>query len=1514
MPYEYQNISEIDAANGQVQANAYTSQDLELMDGVYGYLRNPEFSKSPYDRVEFHVYDINQTRIFSDHNIRDWSISSDIDREPQVELSINEHLKAAGLTSGVFNTIYNFHRDAVGKPVGPKFKIHSISANRTEVRIIPTVSEESELDQGSELEGFYARFQSLRASSGIQAPYNVSAIPNSPLWTQLQINFGFNRIYAIASWLIDDIFPADPVFPKTILLKLYEPLPTNLKTKQVGWLVAPATQPIINKVLIDAPVDISYSSIAGPNFDLSIDGASGVQTGYKSRDDILGKDSDLQSEILNSYSSSADGIRLNIDYAIFENYVHFSSAKQRVDNFIYKLKQINHFDISARKFDYSEYPTSDIYIYEYTGSHGSKYAKQYQKSWVDKKVKLINEFDDFEKWLYFESGSQDKFITTSGSNGGGEYDWSRSAITPFPKLSGSYKNDLWTEDYLDWNNDQIFDWAVHSIFMPGPNYELLNRRSSKATIWYNAAEASSSAYDKQNNNLLTKTVPEFISDTGKDNNNTYLRFLNLTGQAHDMWWSYTNNFTKNSQRVHNSDFANKIGLSDDIIYHIGKSYGANLVEGDTNQQLWYYQLGKTEYGKRHQNSPTASIKTLSTKQRTAEVWKRLVNNLPFLLKAKGTAAGVRGLINCYGIPEHILPIYEYGSSNKSSQKTLFEQPNFKYSLNFNQSQSVRTNWGPHQKTYHVTSSAITPNAVEFRVWPYNKATIISQSLWQVGNKMGIVLERSSSNTRIKGKTEGFTEYGSFKLAISGSATYNDGNGFGYSTVSTGKAKIFESSNEAESGNGWWTVVLNRHASATPQTRGAYHSSSKFVYSLTAMRGGYGVIDQAVSCSLRVSGSTSYSSSLNDSWSGSLEHSDSHYAYFGGYITHSLGTKYSGFQNHNVFGKPFTGSMQEGRYYLKPISSSTQSDHTLAPEMYSSNAGEKTYDDLAVRLQFNNPKNHYSGSAPKGINETTSSKFIEDTQPDQTYKGRFWDSNFLYPVSGSTQNFDDKLYYGSTQEISYTDTPELGPNNYTSNKIRREENKLSRHLSAEARAELPTSEKYALDSNNVGIYFSPTDQVNKDIFNHLGGTLLDDYIGDARNAYEDTYDELKRFNRLYWKKYTKENNKSDYLNELKLYDMSLFTMIKRYLPARVNADLGVIIEPHFIERSKAASRGKLSISGDTKVQNIAIDASSFIKAPAPTRISRTEPEVPRTGVVIEPQTITGKIGAPNKPPAKIHIKTIGLNSLAKSFTGAPQQHTPTSNTQTPLSLTIDGIVTATDNTSIYTLSSQQAKSVQKGVQVKTQHNASNVISHATKSPLEGTLITTKQVNSSVYIHKNLILSKSFTITGTTVYSASTYIPAYTPGWKTSGSLLHICAYRKSETRSTNEYHYYSASLEYTTGVEGGAPSDSDGVPTNKAKLVHAQQSASKGKSYEDGGSVNPYAYRKSLKKAEVSDYNLGGTTGLYKMRYDGAQLKGADFNINSKHTPDNGPVVSFTIGDPNTLVSSDAGFGGNISIA
>ena len=61
-------------------------------------------------------------------------------------------------------------------------------------------------------------------------------------------------------------------------------------------------------------------------------------------------------------------------------------------------------------------------------------------------------------------------------------------------------------------------------------------------------------------------------------------------------------------------------------------------------------LGKDIDGNVVNETPSETI--------TEEIWKRILANLPFFLKTKGTARAVKGLMNCYRIPSSILRVRE----------------------------------------------------------------------------------------------------------------------------------------------------------------------------------------------------------------------------------------------------------------------------------------------------------------------------------------------------------------------------------------------------------------------------------------------------------------------------------------------------------------------------------------------------------------------------------------------------------------------------------------------------------------------------------------------------------------------------------------------------------------------------------------------------------------------------------------------------------------------------------------
>ena len=107
----------------------------------------------------------------------------------------------------------------------------------------------------------------------------------------------------------------------------------------------------------------------------------------------------------------------------------------------------------------------------------------------------------------------------------------------------------------------------------------------------------------------------------------------------------------------------------------------------------------------------------------------------------------------------------------------------------------------------------------------------------------------------------------------------------------------------------------------------------------------------------------------------------------------------------------------------------------------------------------------------------------------------------------------------------------------------------------------------LDSNKLGVYFSPTDVINEDIIYSVANLDFDQYIGDPRDKYKHRYRTLENVATTYWQKYKSPNNFWDYIRLIRYYDSSLFEQLRKFIPARARASVGLLIEPNILERKK-----------------------------------------------------------------------------------------------------------------------------------------------------------------------------------------------------------------------------------------------------------------------------------------------------------------------------------------------------------
>jgi hypothetical protein len=115
----------------------------------------------------------------------------------------------------------------------------------------------------------------------------------------------------------------------------------------------------------------------------------------------------------------------------------------------------------------------------------------------------------------------------------------------------------------------------------------------------------------------------------------------------------------NERQEHPND-----GMPDELLYSVANSLGWKLADGYGTSNLWEYTLGTNTTGSILPTSASMSISgsvVVKPKQKVKyEIWRRLLNNLPYIYKTKGTRQSIETIMSCYGISEEFLKIKEYG--------------------------------------------------------------------------------------------------------------------------------------------------------------------------------------------------------------------------------------------------------------------------------------------------------------------------------------------------------------------------------------------------------------------------------------------------------------------------------------------------------------------------------------------------------------------------------------------------------------------------------------------------------------------------------------------------------------------------------------------------------------------------------------------------------------------------------------------------------------------------------------
>ena len=246
------------------------------------------------------------------------------------------------------------------------------------------------------------------------------------------------------------------------------------------------------------------------------------------------------------------------------------------------------------------------------------------------------------------------------------------------------------------------------------------------------------------------------------------------------------------------------------------------------------------------------------------------------------------------------------------------------------------------------------------------------------------------------------------------------------------------------------------------------------------------------------------------------------------------------------GKTFVGSVDEFRLWRTPLSQSRIDNHTLMPEAIDGNHISASTHDLFFRNDFEYPKNRHSSGDTAIKNVAVTSTYASYSTASN------FDNNTTYPYQ----------YIPYDRDVT-ANVPSTGFN--FANKVRFETQTKLIDLSYRQRATKKSFDQSPVDSNRLGLFFSPIKEINLDIVKSLGDFNIDNYIGNPADEYSDEYTDLKTLRNYYFSRYTL--NLHEYIQLVRYIDKSLFKTLESLVPARAKVSSGLLIEPHVLERSK-----------------------------------------------------------------------------------------------------------------------------------------------------------------------------------------------------------------------------------------------------------------------------------------------------------------------------------------------------------
>ena len=399
----------------------------------------------------------------------------------------------------------------------------------------------------------------------------------------------------------------------------------------------------------------------------------------------------------------------NTNKAVYLSFVaraHTGSAASKDSNFNltldtdanqdYDTLTNDNYPYNKRRIPFEAYSGSAMLNPTSTGSHYQRYIfKGEQLFWRPRKfagyANIINmDGGGDERWsgsadVYYEilSGSNVRLASTSGSVGDG---YAYGIIDPsgqhrpyfFPNITTQEGSNIpgfvtasvmpsgdlfplrgslpasvetstfFTDVKVSYNNPTDIHPFSNIYRPPSGSYD----GSDTWNSWYDGLLTIAQDYDNDNIHSLINNLP--FSLRADEQHQTLRDFVNMLGEQFDLLRSYIDNY----QNFYKMGYKNPNSIPDNLLPIIGDSIGFDLMNPYSGSITNYLESNEVE--------------GIGIKGAMSSLWKKILNNVLYVYKSKGTQASLSSLLNLYGFDSNSFKLSEYGGSIDEHNPTVVD--------------------------------------------------------------------------------------------------------------------------------------------------------------------------------------------------------------------------------------------------------------------------------------------------------------------------------------------------------------------------------------------------------------------------------------------------------------------------------------------------------------------------------------------------------------------------------------------------------------------------------------------------------------------------------------------------------------------------------------------------------------------------------------------------------------------------------------------------------------------------